>query len=172
MKWLSAVTTSSILDLNFKQAFATVSQSREPINTVIFWIRSRILLWDFALTYNWETPQKNSPKGCSQMSWGARPPCPTPSGSSPWSSPATSCLFPTWVTSPHYLRFVPQVLWHHNSYCICHRNVHLLHQGPHGPAVVPGDELLRAIRQLGWSICGNCASCALFLFSLRYQQII
>jgi hypothetical protein len=44
--------TALVLDLNFKQAFATVSQSREPINTLIFWIRLWILLWDFALTYN------------------------------------------------------------------------------------------------------------------------
>jgi hypothetical protein len=28
--------TASIQDLNFKQAFATVSQSREPINALIF----------------------------------------------------------------------------------------------------------------------------------------
>jgi hypothetical protein len=81
MKWLSSATTASILDLNFKQAFATVSQSREPINALIFWIRTR-------------------------------------------------------------------------------------------PAVVPGDELLRAGRQPGWSISGCCASCALFLFSLKYHQIL
>jgi hypothetical protein len=44
MKWLPSATTASILDLNFKQAFATVSQSREPINALIFWIGSWILL--------------------------------------------------------------------------------------------------------------------------------
>jgi hypothetical protein len=32
---------------------------------------------------------------------------------------------------------------------MCYRNVHLLHQGPHGPDVVPGDELHRAERQPG-----------------------
>jgi hypothetical protein len=47
---------------------------------------------------------QNSPKGCSQVSWEARPPYPTPSGSSPRSSPASSCLPPTWVTSPLYIR--------------------------------------------------------------------
>jgi hypothetical protein len=45
MKLLSpAMTTASIQDLNFKQAFATVSLSREPINALIFWIRFWILL--------------------------------------------------------------------------------------------------------------------------------
>jgi hypothetical protein len=40
--------------------------------------------------------------------------------------------------------FVPQVLPHRIFYFICYRNVHLQHQGPHGPAVVTGDELLQA----------------------------
>jgi hypothetical protein len=52
MKWLSSAMTASIQDLNFNQAFATVSQSREPIKALIFWIRLWILLRDFALTYN------------------------------------------------------------------------------------------------------------------------
>ncbi len=46
-------------------------------------------------------------------------------------------------------KIVPQVLRLYNSYSICYRNVHLLHQGPHVPAVVPDDELLRAGRQPG-----------------------
>jgi hypothetical protein len=42
MKWLSAGMTASILDLDLKQAFATVSLSRDPITAFIFWIRSSI----------------------------------------------------------------------------------------------------------------------------------
>ena len=44
MNRLSPAMTASIQDLNFKQAFATVSLSREPINALIFWIRFWILL--------------------------------------------------------------------------------------------------------------------------------
>jgi hypothetical protein len=44
MKWLSLAMAASIQDLNFKQAFATVSLSRETINALIFWIRFWILL--------------------------------------------------------------------------------------------------------------------------------
>ena len=43
MKWLLAVRTASILDLNLL-AFATVSLSRDPTSAFIFWIRSSILL--------------------------------------------------------------------------------------------------------------------------------
>ncbi len=43
MKWLLAVTTSLILDLNLKQAIATVSMSRDPVTAFIFWIRPSIL---------------------------------------------------------------------------------------------------------------------------------
>jgi hypothetical protein len=39
------------------------------------------------MTYNSETPPppptQNSPKGCSQASWEARPPSPTPPGGFP-----------------------------------------------------------------------------------------
>jgi hypothetical protein len=44
MKWLLAVRTASILDLNLLQAFATVSLSKDPTSAFIFWIRSSILL--------------------------------------------------------------------------------------------------------------------------------
>ena len=43
MKSLSPAMTASIQDLNFKQAFATVSLSREPATAFIFWIRPSIL---------------------------------------------------------------------------------------------------------------------------------
>jgi hypothetical protein len=42
MKWLFAVTTASIQDLNLLQAFPMVSLSRDPISTFIFWNRSSI----------------------------------------------------------------------------------------------------------------------------------
>ncbi len=62
----------------------------------------------FCETLHWPITEKrhtqNSPKGCSQVSWEARPPCPTPPEGSPWSSTASSCLPPTWVTSPHNIR--------------------------------------------------------------------
>jgi hypothetical protein len=44
MKLLPPAMTPSIQDLNVKQAFAMVSQSREPTNALIFWIRLWILL--------------------------------------------------------------------------------------------------------------------------------
>ncbi len=127
-------------------------------------------------TLHWPITEKrhtqNSPKVCRQVSWDARPPCPTPPGSSRRFSPASSCLPLTWVTSPHtirlYLKSSDTIIF----YCICYRNVHLLHQGPHGPVVVPGDEPLLAGRQPGRSKCGSCASCALFLFPLKYQRIL
>ncbi len=56
----------------------------------------------------------------------------------------------TWLSSPNDKGFVPEVLGHRISYFICYRNVHLPHQGPNGPAVVPGDELLQA----GQYTCG------------------
>ncbi len=59
-------------------------------------------------TLHWPITEKrhtqNSPKGCRQVSWEAGPPCPTPPGSSHRFSPASSCLPPTWVTSPHTIR--------------------------------------------------------------------
>ncbi len=69
---------ASILDLKLVQAFTLVSLARDPITSFIFWIRSLDLLRDFALTLNSEMPHKNSQKACSQASWEARPPLPTP----------------------------------------------------------------------------------------------
>ncbi len=69
---------ASLLDLKLVQAFARVSLARDPITSFIFLIRSLDLLRDFALTLNSETPHTKSQKACSQVSWKARPPPPTP----------------------------------------------------------------------------------------------
>jgi hypothetical protein len=58
MKLPSAVKTTSILDLKLVQVFARVFLARDPITSLIFWIRSFDLLRDFALTHNSETPHK------------------------------------------------------------------------------------------------------------------
>ena len=63
---------ASILDLNFLQAFAMVSLSRNPTSTFIFWNRSSILLWGFALTYNSETPHKKLFKGLQSGELGGK----------------------------------------------------------------------------------------------------
>jgi hypothetical protein len=111
----------------------------------MFWIRSSILLWSFALTYNSETPHTVQK---AVVRWVGRPNLLVPHLLEPGLRPL-ACLR-TWLSSPNDHGFVPQVLRHHISYFICYRNVHLLHQGPHGPAVVPGDELLQA----GQCTCG------------------
>ncbi len=46
---------ASILDLKLVQAFPRVSRARDPITSIIFWIRSLDLLRDFALTLNSES---------------------------------------------------------------------------------------------------------------------
>jgi hypothetical protein len=51
-----AVKTASILDLKLVQVFARVSLPRDPITSFIFWIRSLVLLRNFAMTYNSKTP--------------------------------------------------------------------------------------------------------------------
>jgi hypothetical protein len=58
MKLPSSVKRASLLDLKLVQAFARVSQARDPITSFIFWIRSLDLLRDFALTLNSETPHR------------------------------------------------------------------------------------------------------------------
>jgi hypothetical protein len=50
------VKRASILDLKLVQAFARVSLAGNPITSFIFWIRSLVLLQEFALTLYSETP--------------------------------------------------------------------------------------------------------------------
>ncbi len=59
--------TASILDVYLLNVFATVSLSRDPITSLIFWIRSSVLLWDFALTLNSETLHTKSSKWFHQV---------------------------------------------------------------------------------------------------------
>jgi len=63
---------ASILGLNLLQAFAMVSLSRNPTSTYIFWNRSSILLWGFALTYNSETPNTKLFKGLQSGELGGK----------------------------------------------------------------------------------------------------
>ncbi len=63
---------ASILDLNYLQAFAMVSLSRNPTSTFIFWNRSSTLLWGFALTYNSETPHTKLFKGLQSGELGGK----------------------------------------------------------------------------------------------------
>ncbi len=83
-KWLLAVMKALILDLNLLQALAMVSLSRNPTSTFIFWNRSprfccEALHWHITQ----KRPTQNCSKGCSQASWEAKPPSPTPPGGSP-----------------------------------------------------------------------------------------
>ncbi len=63
MKSPSSVTTFSILSLKLLQAFATVSLLKDPITSLIFWIRSSVLLWGFALTFDSVTPHAKLSEG-------------------------------------------------------------------------------------------------------------
>ncbi len=83
---------ASILDLNLLQAFAMVSLSRNPTSTFIFWNRSPILLWGFALTYNSETPHTKLFKGSQSGELGGKTSFSHTSGRfSSW-----TCLGPWW----------------------------------------------------------------------------
>ena len=44
MKWLSAATTASELDLNILKAFAMVTLSRDSITSMVFAIKYAVLL--------------------------------------------------------------------------------------------------------------------------------
>ncbi len=65
--------------------------------------------------------------------------------------------------------FVPQV--HHISYCICYRNAHLLHQGPHGSAVVLGDELHEAEQYTRGAKPGDYDSSRSFLLIYLWRNM-
>ena len=98
---------ASILDLNLLQAFAMVSLSRNPTSTFIFWNRSSILLWGFALTYNSETPNTKLFKGLLSGELGGKTSFSHTSG---WFSSRTG-RGPLW--------WAPVDWWPEQSECSC-----------------------------------------------------
>ncbi len=120
MKWPSAATTASELDLNLLNAFDTVSLVRYFITSMIFGIKYAVLLWGFALTRNLETPHTKKSQR-STVGQAGRPDLFLPHVRvteiliEQVQLRLTYLRYKLFSYPSHSIKFVSEVLWHNHS---------------------------------------------------------